>query len=164
MKKRSIVLKIMSLAAACMLAINLSAQTSPSISTYRMGGGILIDVGDGGTLVGPHVKYFFDENNAGEAAVLFGRGVTTVQGIYTYNMPFPEVDGLKWNIGAGPAVAFGSGSAMFSILGTIGLEYVIPNAPLALGVDWRPRFYIYDSETYFEAARFGLALRYTFNR
>lgn len=154
---------MMSLAAACMLAINLSAQTGSTSSSYRLGGGILIDVGDGGTMVGPHVKYFFDSNNAGEAALLFGRGVTTVQGIYTYNLGFPEVDGLKWNIGAGPGVSFGSGSTLFSLMGTIGLEYVVPNAPFALAVDWRPRFYIYDSETYFEAARFGLGLRYTFN-
>lgn len=163
MKKRTNIVKIMSLVAACFLSINLWAQTETPLSSYRVGGGILIDVGDGGTLVGPHVKYFFDANNAGEAAVLFGRGVTTVQGIYTYNLGFPEVDGLKWNIGAGPAVAFGSGSTLFSLLGTIGLEYVVPNAPFAVAFDWRPRFYIYDSETYFEAARFGLGLRYTFH-
>ena len=163
MKKRSNILKMMSLVAACMLAINLSAQTETNLSSYRLGGGILIDLGDGGTLVGPHVKYFFDQHNAGEAAVLFGRGVTTVQGIYTYNLGFPEVDGLRWNIGAGPSVVFGSGSTLFSIMGTIGLEYVVPTAPFSLGVDWRPRFYIYDSETYFEAARFSLGLRYTFN-
>src|SRR5690554_7262587 len=69
MKKRNNLLKIMSLAAACMLAINLSAQTEPALSSYRFGGGILIDVGDGGTMVGPHVKYFFDSKNAGEAAL-----------------------------------------------------------------------------------------------
>ena len=61
MKKRSNILKMMSLVAACMLAINLSAQTETNLSSYRLGGGILIDLGDGGTLVGPHVKYFFDQ-------------------------------------------------------------------------------------------------------
>lgn len=153
----------MSLYAACMLAISLSAQTATESSSYRLGGGILIDVGDGGTLVGPHMKYFFDYNNAAEAAILFGRGATVVQGIYTYNNGFPDVNGLKWNLGAGPSVAFGSGSTLFSLIGAAGLELAIPNTPFAVGVDWRPRFYFVDSETYFEAARFGLGLRYTFN-
>jgi len=90
----------MSLAAACLLAVNLSAQTVES-SSYRLGGGLLIDLGDGGTLVGPHIKYFFDYNNAAEAALLFGSGATIVQGIYTYNSGFPEVNGLKWNVVSG---------------------------------------------------------------
>lgn len=163
MKKRNNILKLTSLAAACMLAINLSAQTTVESSSYRLGGGLLIDVGDGGTLVGPHIKYFFDYNNAAEAALLFGSGATIVQGIYTYNSGFPEVNGLKWNVGIGPSVAFGSGSTLFSLIGTAGLEFAIPNAPFSIGVDWRPRFFFVENNTYFEAARFGLGLRYTFN-
>ena len=52
---------------------NLNAQRS-SGSYYNTGIGLLVDVGDGATLVGPHVKHFFSRNNAGEFAVLFGSG------------------------------------------------------------------------------------------
>ena len=53
---------------------NLNAQRS-SGSYYNTGIGLLVDVGDGATLVGPPVKHFFSRNNAGEFAVLF-RGNT----------------------------------------------------------------------------------------
>lgn len=156
----------------CVLAITffvtaVSAQTVTSRfdnpSSYKFGAGVLIDFGDGATLVGPHAKYFFTPNHAGEGAILFGSGATYIQGLYNYNMGFPEVDGLGWYIGAGPSIAFGSGSTAFSILGSLGIEYSIPAAPFALSFDWRPRFFIIDSYTEFVAPRFGLGVRYTFN-
>ncbi|MDO5523164.1 MAG: hypothetical protein Q4G48_03865 [Bacteroidia bacterium] len=159
MKKR---IKFLFLSAAFVLALGVSAQTvEPAM--YKLGAGILIDVGDGGTMVGPHAKYFFTANHAGEAAVLFGNGATFVHGIYTYNSAFPGVNGLSWYVGAGPSVAFGGGTTLFSLMAPLGVEFVIPKAPIAISVDWRPRYFFYENETYFDASRFGLGLRYTIN-
>ena len=162
MKKRKNMLKVMCIAAACLFSVSVSAQTEGS-SSYKLGGGILIDVGDGGTMVGPHAKYFFTQNHAGEAGALFGRGATFVHALYAYHNAFPGVGGLSWYGGAGPSVAFGSGSTLFSLMAALGVEFVIPRAPIAISVDWRPRYFFVENETYFDASRFGLGLRYTFN-
>ncbi len=159
MKKR---IKFLFLGAAFILALGVSAQTIESTS-YKLGGGILIDVGDGGTMVGPHAKYFFTENHAGEAGALFGNGATFVHALYAYHDAFPGVNGLKWYVGAGPSVAFGEGTTLFSLMAPLGVEFVIPKAPIAISVDWRPRYFFVENETYFDASRFGLGLRYTFN-
>ena len=159
MQKR---IKILFLSAAFVFALGASAQTTEP-NLYKLGAGILIDVGDGGTMVGPHAKYFFTANHAGEAAVLFGRGATFVHGVYSYNSAFPGVNGLSWYVGAGPSVAFGSGTTLFSLMAPLGVEFVIPKAPIAISVDWRPRYFFIENETYFDASRFGLGLRYTIN-
>lgn len=150
------------LTAVFVFVLGVSAQTAEG-NQYKLGGGILIDVGDGGTMVGPHAKYFFTPNHAGEAAVLFGRGATFVHGVYSYNSTFPGVNGLSWHLGAGPSVAFGGGTTLFTLMAPVGVEFVIPKAPIAVSVDWRPRYFFIENETYFDASRFGLGLRYTIN-
>jgi hypothetical protein len=49
----------------------------------------------------------------------------------------------------------------FGASGEIGLEYRFKGAPLALGVDWRPTFFLVD-KTSFDAGGFGLNIRYVF--
>lgn len=163
MQKRRSLSKVIAVLAVCLFTATVSAQVDNTSAPYKYGAGVLIDLGDGATLVGPHVKYFFTRNHAGEGAILFGSGATYVQALYNYNLGFPEVEGLGWYVGAGPSIAFGSGSTAFSILGALGVEYAIPSAPFALSFDWRPRFFIVDSYTDFVAPRFGIGLRYTFN-
>lgn len=160
MKKR---IKILFLGTAFVFTLSAFSQTSESFGFYKLGAGILIDVGDGGTMVGPHAKYFFTANHAGEAAVLFGRGSTFVHGVYSYNSAFPGVNGLTWYVGAGPSVGFGSGMTLFTLMAPLGVEFVIPKAPIAISVDWRPRYFFIENETYLDASRFGLSLRYTIN-
>ncbi|KEO71909.1 hypothetical protein EL17_20550 [Anditalea andensis] len=131
---------------------------------YKTGVGLLIDVGDGGTLVGPHVKHFFDQNQAGEAALQFGAGLTLLQVMYQYHQPVDGAPGLQWYIGLGGALAFpdGGGDTSFGIVPAIGMDYKLDNIPLNLFLDWRPKFMIYDNDNEFIAARFGLGLRFTF--
>lgn len=134
---------------------------STNVKAQYTGAGLLIDVGDG-TAVGPHIKHFFTNNNALEGSVLFGTGVTTIQAMYGYHADITGADGLKWYVGAGPAISFGNGGgSLFSLAPMLGLDYKIGAAPLALSADWRPRFYV-SNGTSFEAARFALGLRFTF--
>lgn len=168
MLKVKSLMKVLFVTVLCFGATTLSAQTVQTqtiepTNNYRLGGGLLIDIGDGATFVGPHVKYFFTNQHAGEGALLFGNGVTYLQALYNYNMGIPDVQGLGWYVGAGPSIGFSDGSTAFNIIGTVGMEYKIAGAPIALSFDWRPRFFIVDSYTDFVAARFGLGVRYTFN-
>lgn len=136
---------------------------STSTKAQYTGAGLLLDVGDGGTAVGPHIKHFFTNSNALEGSVLFGTGVTTIQAMYGYHADINGAEGLKWYVGAGPAISFGKGGgSLFSLAPMVGLDYKIGQAPLALSADWRPRFYIGDGGSAFSAARFALGLRFTF--
>ncbi len=130
--------------------------------TYKTGAGLMVDVGDGTTLVGPHIKHFFSGNNAGEFSVLFGGDATTIQALYQFNKGIGGAQGLMWYIGLGPAVSFGDGDSVFSIVPVAGLDYKISGAPLDLFFDWRPRVWFYDNNSDFIAGRFGLGLRFTF--
>ena len=130
--------------------------------TYKTGAGLMVDLGDGATLVGPHVKHFFSGNNAGEFSLLFGGNSTTIQALYQYNKSFSGASGLMWYIGAGPAISFGDGDTAFSIVPVAGLDYKISGAPLDLFFDWRPRIWISDNNSDFLAGRFGLGARFTF--
>lgn len=128
--------------------------------SYKTGAGLLIDLGDGGTLVGPHIKHFFTEKGAGEGSVLFGDGAVYLQGIYQYTSAISKANGLNWYIGAGPSIAFGDGVTLFGIAAPLGLDYKFGNSPIAASFDWRPRMSFYSGESYFNAGRFGLGIRY----
>lgn len=145
----------------CAIAIFASVEHAQAQTTYKTGVGLLIDVGDGGTWVGPHVKHFFDNNQAGEASLQFGTGLTILQAMYQYHQPVQEAEGLQWYIGLGGALGFPNhGDMIFGIVPAAGLDYKLANTPIDLFLDWRPKFMIYDSESRFLAARFGLGLRF----
>ena len=153
-----------SAALACCLTCTVFFATAQSAAQpYRTGAGLLIDVGEGVTLVGPHVKHFFAPNHAGEGAVLFGGGVTSLQAMYQYNQPIGELDGLQWYLGIGGNIFFEEDvDATFGIVPAAGLDYKIAKAPIDLSFDWRPKFLLYDGDSEFLAARFGIGLRFTF--
>lgn len=143
---------------------NLNAQKRGSGSYYNTGIGLLVDVGDGSTAVGPHVKHFFSRNHAGEFAVLFGSGATHLNAMYHYQSAFGgNARGLAWYLGIGPGLSFvKGGSTVFSIAPVAGIDFKIPGAPLDLFFDWRPRAWFYSGNSDFTAARFGLGVRVTF--
>lgn len=132
-----------------------------SAQSYKTGAGVLVDFGDGSTLVGPHVKHFFQPNHAGEFSVLFGDGVTLAQANYQYQQPFAGANGLGWYVGLGPGILFGDGFTEFAPAAMLGLDFKIPNAPLNFSMDWRPRFIIGDNSDA-EAGRFAAGFRFTF--
>lgn len=139
------------------------ALFSNKAQSQYTGAGLLVDVGDGGSLVGPNIKHFFSNNHALEGSVLFGSGLTMVQAMYGFHADLGGARGLKWYVGAGPGIAFGKGGGTaFSLAPMIGLDYKIGQVPLALSADWRPRFFMADGESAFNAARFALGLRFTF--
>ncbi|MGC4129517.1 MAG: hypothetical protein QM564_08125 [Bergeyella sp.] len=149
-------------AGVALVMATIFGTTNAQAQSYKTGAGLLVDFGDGTTLVGPHLKHFFSANNAGEFSVLFGGHTTTVQALYQYNKGFSGASGLMWYVGVGPAVSFYDGGSTFSVVPTAGLDYKISGAPLDLSFDWRPRMSFYDGDSDFAAGRFGLGLRFTF--
>ena len=134
---------------------------------YKNALGVVVDLGDGETLVGPQFKHSFDGKNAGNVQVMFGDHITVLGADYTYNQPISGTNGLGWYVGVGPQLSFVDGGKFedktyFAIRPQAGLEYKIPSAPLALHFDWKPWWNL-TNDSNFEAGRFSLGFKYTFN-
>lgn len=133
--------------------------------TYKTAVGLGIDFGDGSTLVGPAIKYFFKEQHAVEGEILFGNHITFLQAFYQYHQNFPNAKNLQWYIGGGPSLGLYSGGSSFYLRPMAGLDYKVADIPLAVSFDWRP--FIYLGNTYgdsrFTAARFSLGFKYVLN-
>lgn len=123
--------------------------------------GLMIDFGDGTTLVGPSIKHYFDSKISGQAELLFGGGATFLGAYYQYNDKIQNAAGLGYYIGAGPMLGFGNGNTDFYIRPMAGLDYKLSDSPINLTFDWRPLFYVGDNSN-FTAGRFGLGVRFAF--
>ena len=140
--------------------LSLQSSSGQGRAPYNTGFGLMLDVGTGGTYVGPHAKRFFSSNHAGQAMILFGNNVTVIGAEYSYNEAIPGADGLNWNLGIGPQVYFGTGTSGVLLRPQAGIEFKVPKAPIAAGFDWRPMWELTNG-SYFEPARFGLTFKYT---
>lgn len=69
-------------------------------------------------------------------------------------------EAFNWYAGVGPYFHFNDPFG-FGVAGEIGLEYRFASVPIALGIDWRPRFRIVEN-TDFEFEGFGFNVRYVF--
>lgn len=123
--------------------------------------GLGLDFGEGLTLVGPSGKYFFGENHAGQAELLFDDGVTAITLMYQYHNEFAGASGLQWYLGVGPTIfLLNGGNSDVGLRPAIGLDYKINNVPLGFTADWRP--YIGFDSGGSEAGLFGIGVRYIF--
>lgn len=69
-------------------------------------------------------------------------------------------EAFNWYLGVGPSTYLGD-FFQLGVSGEIGLEYRFASVPIALGIDWRPTFWIVE-ETRFGADSFGVNIRYVF--
>ncbi|PZP48903.1 MAG: hypothetical protein DI598_09090 [Pseudopedobacter saltans] len=148
------------IAAITFLAFNTHASAQRG-SSYDNGLGLWIDAGNGGTFVGPHLKHYFNSNDAGQINLLFGNSATILGAEYTYNKAIDGAPGLKWNIGVGPQLQFAKHFTGVAIRPIAGLEYKVSGAPIAINFDWRPWWQLNHGSD-FEAGRFGIGFKYTF--
>lgn len=141
-------------------------NTSNAQSSYTAAVGLGLDLFEGVTLVGPSGKYFFDENNVGQFDLGFEDGVTGLTFLYAYHKEFTGADGLRWFAGAGPSIFLVSdGDSQFALRPHVGLDFKIPDVPLAFSASWRPLIGLSDGfdGDRFEAGAFALGFRYAFD-
>ena len=130
-------------------------------SSYENAVGMRVEFGsDYGTFAGFSGKHFFNENVAGELQLLFG-DATLIEPEIQYHGNIENAEGLRWLIGFGPGVVFSHGTTDFLLRPLAGLDYKINDVPLNFTFDWRPAFVVTHGSD-FNAARFGLAVRYCF--
>lgn len=100
-------------------------------------------------------KYFMDEVTALEGNVGFRPGVFVLTGLYEKHAPAFDVPDLKWYFGVGAHIggingeryrrSFGNDDEVYNngiLIGAdaiIGLEWLIPDAPISIGADLHPR-------------------------
>ncbi|WP_153799511.1 hypothetical protein [Foetidibacter luteolus] len=157
--KHKILVAFLFVSALC--AVKSMAQKSSGTS-YTNAVGMRVEFGsEYGTFAGISGKHFFDTHNAGELHVVFGNNTTLIGAEYQYHGDIENAAGLKWYAGFGPGVAFSDGTTDVLIRPIIGLDYKINQVPLSFGFDWRPAFVVTHGSD-FNAARFGLGIRYAF--
>lgn len=93
------------------------------------------------------------------ANVSFGDGLG-LDALYDFVYKPIGDEAINWYAGVG-ASSYIEDDFNLGVSGEIGLEYVFNNAPIVIGFDYRPTFWIID-DTDFEWGGFGLNIRYVF--
>ena len=125
---------------------------------------------------GPSIKYFIQNDVALEGILGIRSHGVVFTGLWEKHVPAFKVAKLKFyygfgahigGVGAGTYRRFGGddidyteNSILLGADGVVGLEYVIPNAPIGISLDLNPRFELAHGP-YFDIAP-GLGLKYTF--
>ncbi|WP_183556493.1 hypothetical protein [Mucilaginibacter sp. SP1R1] len=126
--------------------------------------------------IGPSIKYFMDKSDAIEGIIGIRNHGVVVTGLYEIHQQAFNVDKLSFYYGFGGHIGsignsynrlFGSDNEYSSgkhlLIGadaTLGLDYVIPNSPIAISLDLNPRLELARGP-FFDIAP-GLGLKYTF--
>jgi hypothetical protein len=130
----------------------------------------------GGYENGPSIKFFPNNAVALEGVLGFRSHGVVITGLYEIHQQAFGVAGLKFYYGAGAHIGsegagvyqtFGGGNetyntahVLFGVDGVLGLEYKIPQAPIAISLDLNPRAEL-ATGPFFDIAP-GLGLKYTF--
>lgn len=87
-------------------------------------------------------------------------------GLYEVHNPINGAPGLRWYYGGGGSIGSVNykndddrdNDVYLSLDGVLGLDYVIPNSPLNLSLDWKPAFVLTPSSGFYERG-VGLSIR-----
>lgn len=125
-------------------SISILSIFAANAQSYDTGVGIR-----GGLFNGITGKHFISENAAVEGILSTRWRSFNITGLYEiHNFAF-DTPGLYWFYGGGAHIGFGDGDhhpridtidnySYFGIDGIIGMEYVIADVPLTIGIDWKP--------------------------
>lgn len=121
-------------------------------------------------------KKFIAEKGAIEGYIGFRNNAVydwfSISGAYQHQqtLSIQGVDNLEWYFGGGATLLFWDykdefigndyGSTTFGIQGYLGIEYIFPNSPLTISVDWIPTIFFNSYIDSFGAGYGALALRY----
>ncbi|MVN90339.1 hypothetical protein [Mucilaginibacter aquatilis] len=147
------------------------SQQSAKAQSYKSAVGLKF----GGYENGLSGKYFLNETNAIEGVLGIRKNGIVITGLYQFYQNAFDVAQLRWYYGAGAHIGgmgdgrykrFGgddeyyNGGILLGADAVLGLEYVIPESPIALSVDLNPRLEL-GRGPFFDLAP-GLGIKYTF--
>lgn len=114
-----------------------------------------------GSVGGINIKHSTNYNTALEGSLLFFSGGLGLEGLYEYQGNVNNAPGLGYFVGGGGLLGFGSGKhdgTSFALRLTGGLDYKIPDAPIAVSLGLDPFFNLAPSTGSYLAL--GIGLRY----
>ena len=127
------------------LVLALSIVAMASAQDYNTGIGLR-----GGFSQGLTIKHFLGEKAAVEGLLTTRWGGFEITGLYEIHNTAFEVDHLKWYYGGGAHIGFWGGNSSWGTVGTnytvigidgiLGIEYSFSEAPINIGLDWKPAF------------------------
>lgn len=148
------------------LVLAISIVTLSTAQEYKTGIGLR-----GGFSQGLTIKHFLGEKAALEGLFTTRWGGFEITGLYEIHNTAFEVDRLKWYYGAGAHIGFWDGNRSWGTLGTaytvigidgiLGIEYSFSEAPINIGLDWKPSINL-TGYTGFWADGGALSIRYIF--
>jgi hypothetical protein len=124
------------------LAVSIVALSSAQ--DYNTGVGLR-----GGLSNGISLKHFVSSNAAVEGLLSTRWAGFDITGLYEIHNEAFEVDQLKWYYGGGAHIGFWNGDnatwgdagtsyTVIGIDGILGIEYSFTEAPINIGIDWKP--------------------------
>ncbi len=113
----------------------------------------------------PTYKMFVNDKLALEGIAFFHNTGLSVQALGQIHNDINGADGLQWYYGAGANISFYNksyynGVVSVGIVGAIGLDYKIKNAPINLSIDWLPNFSFTSNIGFIGNTWGGIAFRY----
>lgn len=103
----------------------------------------------GGLSYGLSVKHFLNEKAAVEGLIQTRWSGFDITGLYEIHAPAFDVEKLRWYYGGGAHIGFWNGQyvswgtygtsyTLIGIDGILGIEYSFSEAPINIGLDWKP--------------------------
>jgi hypothetical protein len=148
------------------------AQTATNTDTYKTAVGLKF----GGYENGISLKYFATSDVAYEGVLGFRNHGLVITGLYEINQEAFNVPDLKFYYGFGAHIGavgkgnydringddeyYNSSHILLGADGVLGLEYILPQAPIAISLDLNPRLEL-ATGPFFDIAP-GLGIKYTF--
>ena len=127
----------------------------------------------GGTQSGLTIKHFLSEFNAVEGIFATRWGGLYSTGLYERIGPYFDVPGFHWYYGLGAHVGFIDGNnnrfedeenhTLAGVDFIFGLEYKFENAPVVIGLDWKPQLDLI-GDMYYVLDDLAFSVRYTFSK
>lgn len=114
----------------------------------------------GGVFNGLTVKKNLGDN-AVEAGLSLYANFINVEGTYQWQQPV-ITDGFHLYYGGGAYVGLAEQYLGVGVEGVVGLEYQIPNAPIAFSLDYRPTFNVLGGFDLSNFYNFGLGVKFCF--
>jgi hypothetical protein len=126
---------------------------------------------------GVSYKQFLNGKNAFEIYGLMRwyrySNLVNLTAVYQIHNPIPNVNNLRWYYGVGGTVGFYGyrdnfrgnriGGANLGVLGTLGLDLALRDAPFNFSIDWSPTFYL-TNDLGFYSDYAHIAVRYILGR
>ena len=150
-----------------LLVLVIGIKVIANAQDYKTGVGLR-----GGFSNGLTIKHFISDRNALEGLISTRWRGVEITGLYEIHNRAFDVDRLNWYYGGGAHIGFydgvnttwgdvGTPYTVVGIDGILGIEYNFSEAPINIGLDWKPAFNLF-GDTHFWGDGGALSIRYIF--